>query len=206
MASESFATTGAEELLEFWFAGARRDARAIGARMAFWFKPDASDDKAVRELFEPVMHRAAGGFLTDWHASPTSRLALILALDQAPRVIFRKRKAAFAHDGQALALTLAGIVAGADQSLGLAERAFFYMPLQHGEDPLVQAESVERYATLVDDFPEHASIAEGFLKFAREHAQIIDRFGRYPHRNKALGRPSTEQELAFLENGPTYGQ
>lgn len=193
-------------VLDFWFGAARNAPERIGERMGFWFKPSASDDRAVQERLEPTMREAAAGLLTDWMDSAEGRLALILALDQAPRVVFRRKPEAFAHDGQALALTLAGIGGGVDRSLGLAERAFFYMPLQHSEDPLVQEQSVRQYETLAADFPEHAGVAEGFLKFAREHADIIERFGRYPHRNKALGRESTAEERAFLEDGPTYGQ
>ena len=195
-----------QSLLAFWLGAARRDPDRIGERMGLWFKPTASDDAAVGERFGPIMQRAASSQLTDWMQFPAGRLALILSLDQAPRVIFRRQAEAFAHDGQALALALAGIDAGIDRGLGLAERAFFYMPLQHSEDPLVQAQSVRRYEALANDHPEHTDIADGFIKHARDHAAIIERFGRYPHRNAALGRESTESELAYLEKGPRFGQ
>jgi len=197
---------GAAALLDFWFGPSREDAGAVGGRMKFWFQPGASDDEAVREQFETPMREAAAGRLPEWTASPAGRLALVLALDQAPRVIYRKRPEAFLHDGSALALTLAGIAAGIDRDYGLAERAFFYMPLQHSEDPLVQVESVRYFEQLVDDFPDHADVARGFLKYARDHAQIIERFGRYPHRNAVLGRESTAEEIDFLKDGPRYGQ
>lgn len=195
-----------EALLDFWFGPVRSDAGSIGERMRFWFQPGEDDDERVAEQFAPAMREAAAGRLTAWQASTAGRLALILALDQAPRVVFRRRPEAFAYDGQALALTLAGIAAGIDREYGLAERAFFYMPLQHSEDPLVQEQSVRRYEGLATDFPEHADVAGGFLKFARDHAAIIERFGRYPHRNDALGRKATAAERTFLESGPRYGQ
>lgn len=195
-----------ERLLDFWFGAARNMPGKIGERMGFWFQPSPANDEAVRDRFEPTLRAAAAGELTDWLPSASGRLALILALDQAPRVIFRRQPEAFAYDGRALSLTLAGIAAGADRSLGLAERAFFYMPLQHSEDPLAQQLSLARYEQLVADFPDHSRVAEGFLGYAREHAAIIERFGRYPHRNRALGRQSTDEELAFLEDGPRYGQ
>lgn len=198
--------TEPDALLDFWFGPARKQPEAIGERMGFWFQPDAADDSAVGERFEPVMRLAAAGGLTEWLHSPDARLALILALDQAPRVIFRRKPEAFACDGQALALTLAGMAGGADRSLGLAERAFFYMPLQHSEDPLAQEQSVRQYERLAADFPEHAKVAEGFLEHARQHADIIERFGRYPHRNEVLGRESTREERAFLRDGPRFGQ
>lgn len=193
-------------LLEFWFGNSRRQAAAIGERMAFWFQPAASDDAAVAERFGEALALASNGKLTDWLADPAGRLALILTLDQAPRVIYRRHAKAFAHDGQALAAALAGIEAGVDERLGLAERAFFYMPLQHAEDPLVQRLSVARYQALVEAFPEQVGIAQSFLDHARDHAEIIERFGRYPHRNEALGRESTKEESEFLEDGPRYGQ
>lgn len=194
------------QLLDFWFGPARERADAIGERMKFWFQPDADADAAVRQQFESAMRQAAGGLLTDWLPSAAGRLALILALDQAPRVIFRRQPVAFAYDGHALALSLTGIAAGVHRSLGLAERAFFCMPLQHSEDPLAQERSIEQYEGLAADFPEPAGIAEGFLKHARDHAAIIERFGRYPHRNEVLGRESTRAEIEFLETGARYGQ
>lgn len=193
-------------LLDFWFGDSRARAAAIPERMSFWFQPSSSDDVAVAEHFTDALVLASGGHLTQWLGNPDSRLAFILTLDQAPRVIHRKRAEAFAHDGQALATALAGIEAGVDEQLGLAERAFFYMPLQHAEDPLVQQLSVARYQALVEAFPDHADIARSFLGHAREHAEIIERFGRYPHRNDVLGRNSTAGETEFLEHGPRYGQ
>lgn len=195
-----------DTLLDFWFDKARQDAAAIPKRMAFWFKPGGGQDRAVHDRFGDVLEAASRDHLTDWLATTHGRLALILTFDQAPRVIHRQRPQAFAFDGRALALALAGLDAGIDRKLGLAERAFFCMPLQHSEDRLVQKRSIKCYEALAADFQQHAGIAEGFLKHAREHAEIIERFGRYPHRNKALGRKSTEAELAFLEHGPRYGQ
>lgn len=199
-------TVTPDKLLKFWFGAARHAPGKVSERMGLWFSPGASEDRAVREHFEPTMQRAAGGLLTDWLASAEGRLALVLALDQAPRVIFRRQAEAFAYDGQALALTLAGIAAGIDRQYSLVERAFFYMPLEHSEDPLAQEQSVRQFEGLAADFPEHAEVADSFLKYARDHAAIIERFGRYPHRNKALGRESTDEERAFLESGPRYGQ
>ena len=105
------------------------------------------------------------------------------------------------------ALGLAGILGGTDADLGLAERAFFYIPLQHSEDRLVQDLSVRIHdERLVAVFPDQREIAEGFAKYARLHRDIIERFGRYPHRNAVLGRDSTPEELEHLETGPRFGQ
>lgn len=193
-------------LLEFWFGPARRDPGRIPERMGMWFSPGAEEDDAVRARFEPVVEAAAGGHLTDWLVHAEGRLALVLTLDQGPRVIYRRQAEAFAHDGRALALALAGLDAGVDLDLGLAERAFFCMPLQHAEDRLVQERSVKAYERLRDDFPAHREIGEGFVQHAREHAEIVERFGRFPHRNRVLGRRTTPAERQFLKSGPRYGQ
>ena len=146
------------ELLEFWFGPTRHAPERVKERMGLWFSPGTSEDQAVREHFESTMQQAAGGLLTDWLASAEGRLALVLALDQAPRVIFRRQAEAFAYDGQALSLALAGIAAGMDRDYSLVERAFFYMPLEHSEDPLVQQQSVRQFEELAADFPEHAEV------------------------------------------------
>ncbi|HLS06025.1 MAG TPA: DUF924 family protein [Wenzhouxiangella sp.] len=194
------------DLLEYWFGPAAHDAGAIDERMGLWFKPTRQQDEQVREVFEATMKKAAAGALTEWLVSARGRLAMILALDQAPRVIYRGQAQAFAHDSQALALALAGLMNGADRELGLAERAFFYLPLEHSEDRLAQRLSVQSYERLAADFPDHPELTASFLKYAREHADVIERFGRFPHRNRALGRTSTAEERAFLEDAPRWGQ
>lgn len=199
-------TVRPKDLLEFWFGPAAHDAGAIGERMGLWFQPTRQQDEQVREVFEAAMKSAAAGGLTDWLVSAHGRLAMILALDQAPRVIYRGQAQAFAHDSQALALALAGLMSGADRELGLAERAFFYLPLEHSEDRLAQRLSVQSYERLAADFPDHPELTGAFLKYAREHADVIERFGRFPHRNRALGRENTAQERAFLEDAPRWGQ
>lgn len=199
-------TVRPKELLEFWFGPAAHDASAIGERMRLWFQPTRQQDELVREVFEETMKNASAGFLTGWLETTHGRLAMILALDQAPRVIYRGQAQAFSHDSQALSLALAGLMCGADRKLGLAERAFFYLPLEHSEDPLAQRLSIQSYERLVADFPDAPDLTRSFLKYAHQHADVIERFGRFPHRNQALGRQSTEAELAYLEDAPRWGQ
>jgi uncharacterized protein (DUF924 family) len=195
-----------DAVLDFWFGDARRRPEAISGRMGFWFSPDEDADREVSEHFRPLLEPASRGHLTDWLADGPCRLALILIFDQAPRVIHRRRAEAFAYDGHALSITLAGLDAGHDRGLSLAERAFFYMPLQHSEDPAVQRISLRCYERLTQDFTEQRELAQGFLSHARQHADVIARFGRYPHRNAVLERDSTDAERAFLEDGPRFGQ
>jgi uncharacterized protein (DUF924 family) len=155
------------------------------------------------------VRRAASGRLSAWAATSEGRLALILLLDQFPRSLHRGTADAFAHDVQALALAREGIAAGADRELSPFARMFFYMPLQHAESLPLQQESLRMFRALArEPAPEHvrSALAEA-LRYAELHADIIARYGRFPHRNPSLGRASTAAEEAFLRGGgPTFGQ
>jgi uncharacterized protein (DUF924 family) len=134
---------------------------------------------------------ARRGALDHWAASPRGRLALIILLDQFPRQCFRGTPEAYASDAKAQALAAEGVAARVDEQLTFAERQFFYMPLMHAEDRDLQALSLERFDALHED-------AEAVLGFATGHRRVVYRFGRFPHRNRVLGRPSSPEEEAFL--------
>ncbi|MGH8150776.1 MAG: DUF924 family protein [Steroidobacteraceae bacterium] len=204
----------ARDVREFWFGRVPLDAARLAERMDFWFganEPPAvrrERDDAMRERFEPLVADAARGKLAAWAVSPRRSLALVLLLDQLPRNLYRGTPRAFATDRQALALTLAGIQSGADAALAAAERIFFYMPLQHSESAEAQDESVAAYRRLLDESAEalrpQLSVT---LESAERHRSIIERFGRFPHRNRILGRPTTPEEEAFLAAGAdSFGQ
>lgn len=194
-------------LLNDWFGAAREDASTIESRYAFWFQRDDQRDAKLQESYASWVAAADEGVLRHWQDDPWRRLALILLLDQLPRNLFRSTPGAFTRDATACVLTLAGVATDMDKPLSLAERAFFYMPLQHAEDQAVQQISIQCYENLLADNSERYEMAQGFMKFAREHADIIHRFGRFPHRNKILGRKSTDEEMQYLcEGAPTYGQ
>jgi len=190
-----------EEILRHWFADVSDDGWTVPEeRMQYWFGKDDRTDAELRRLFLYDMERAAAGLLRDWAETPRGRLALVLLLDQMPRNIHRGTPAAFAHDGLALELVREGLARGDDLKLRPIERAFFYLPLEHAEDRDAQAEAVRRYATLLADAPDHArQTFKEFHDYAVAHKRIIDRFGRFPHRNEILGRESTEAEEAFLQ-------
>lgn len=198
----------AREILEFWFQGRAFDAPGLDARMKVWFGTDAGFDSDLRERFADDIERAARGEYRDWIHSPRGRLALILLLDQFPRNVARGRAEAFAHDGKALALTLDGIRSGLERSLPPVERAFFYMPLQHSESLRVQALGVKAFNGLAQRVDE--TLRETFqtmAEFAELHHDIIERFGRFPHRNAVLGREPTAEEQAYLgDDAPNFGQ
>ena len=185
-------------ILEQWFGDQDDDLQ----RMKFsglWWKKDPEFDRQLRDRFGADLQRAQRGELDGWCGSPKGRLALIILLDQFSRNIYRDTPAAFANDAKAYALCTEGLDKGEDQQLSRLERAFFYMPLMHQEDPQCQKRSVEIFKALLDGAP--AQLQEelvGNYESAKRHAQIIERFGRYPHRNKILGRETTAEEAAFL--------
>ncbi|NNC63792.1 MAG: DUF924 domain-containing protein [Gammaproteobacteria bacterium] len=202
-------TASAEEILAFWFGEPAVDAAAVQVLMKRWFHTDSEQDALTRDRFGSAMADAAASRLQNWEGRPRSRLALILLLDQFPRNVFRGTAAAFEQDAKALNLTINGIAAAQDRDLGPFERLFFYMPMQHSESIAVQNRSVELFDELArsagTDFLADALASSA--DYARQHRDIIARFGRFPHRNEILGRTSTEAEVRFLEQGgATFGQ
>ncbi len=205
----------ARQVRDFWFGKLPMTAQTLQQRVKFWFPGDEpielrdKRDQAIRSRFGKLLERAERGELAGWADSPRRCLSLIILLDQFPRNIYRGTARAFAYDDQALTLTLSGIQSAADGALDIVERLFFYMPLQHCEALDVQEESVAAYRRLlVEASQEFRSVFEESLKSAQEHRAIIERFGRFPHRNRALGRTSTPQEEAWLgeNDGNRMGQ
>ncbi|MGE0829275.1 MAG: DUF924 family protein [Hyphomonadaceae bacterium] len=170
------------EILAFW--------REAGPKK--WFAEDEAFDAALRERFEAAHHAAAGGELAAWSETAEGALALILLLDQLPRNLYRGSPHAFAADPLARRAASAAIARGFDTGFEPALRGFFYLPFEHSEDPRDQARCVALCEACGD---------ADLLKWARIHADIIARFGRFPHRNAALARESTTDELRFLADG-----
>jgi uncharacterized protein (DUF924 family) len=195
-----------EQILEVWFADASGDPERLAARFAYWFGSDEDTEDSLRARDEWLSHRflkdvelASNGQLDGWAHSPRGRLALILLIDQFRRNIFRGTSQAFSHDRQALELSVTGLRLGEDETLAPAERIFFYMPFQHAENLAVQDESVRLYERLAAAAnPAFAPVFENVLRFARVHRDIVQQFGRFPHRNHVLARASTPAELIFL--------
>jgi uncharacterized protein (DUF924 family) len=202
------------EILNFWFGPRPYPLAQVQQHMRLWFgEPDAPEltpqtDELIRERFGELTRAAAAGSLSHWEAGPRRRLALILLLDQFPRNIFRGTARAFAQDRLALSLTLTGMQLGADATLDPVERIFFYMPLVHAEDPDVQEEGVAAFRRLCTEAPsEMCEIFEASLASALEHRDLIARFGRFPHRNRSLGRETTADESSWLAaHSKSFGQ
>jgi uncharacterized protein (DUF924 family) len=197
----------ARSVRDFWFGPRPLSAPELSRRMRFWFGGEPSEvrqrrDEAIRERFAGLLERAAGGELAAWADGPRRRLSLIILLDQFPRNIYRGTARAFAHDTQALGLTLSGMQSAADAALDLVERVFFYLPLQHAESREVQDEAVAAFRRLRTEAPrELQAFFESSARSAENHRAIIEQFGRFPHRNAILGRASTPAEAEWLNKG-----
>jgi uncharacterized protein (DUF924 family) len=178
------------DVLKFW----------IGAGPKQWFARSEAFDESIRAKFEALHHRAARGELEDWGETPEGALALLLLLDQFPRNMFRASPHAFATDPLARRIAAAAIDAGHDQATDLSLRAFFYLPFEHSEDPANQARAVALFSALAEAVGD-----DDYLRWAQLHAEIIARFGRFPHRNACLGRQSTSAEIEFLKSGGFAG-
>jgi uncharacterized protein (DUF924 family) len=169
-----------DEIVRFWFEElSPKD----------WYRKDQALDAEITRRFGSSYDALKSGVPASWLATPKGWLAAIIALDQFPRNRFRNDPRAFATDAEALALSKRAIAEGIDMKLAPEERAFIYMPFQHSEDAADQARSIELFTAL--GIPSN-------LDFALRHKAIIDRFGRFPHRNAVLGRASTEEESDFL--------
>jgi len=169
-----------EAILHFWFTELTPKQH---------YAKDAALDETIRTRFDATLTAAARCELFAWRATPEGRLAEILVLDQFSRNVYRETARAFAQDALALALAQELAASGQDRSLPLAQRSFAYMPYMHSESALVNAQAVELFSQ---------PGLEDTLRFELRHKEIIDRFGRYPHRNALLGRVSSPEELAFL--------
>jgi uncharacterized protein (DUF924 family) len=182
----------AQVLLDFWFGD---PASPEGERpREVWFTVDPAFDAALRARFLDDQRRAAAGDYDAWRAAPDSCLALILLLDQLPRNLHRGSPAAYACDAKARAMARHALERGFDRSQSPARRCFLYLPFEHSEDLADQALGLALFEALAGDLDDPKALAA-----ARRHHEIIARFGRFPHRNKVLGRLSTAEEEAFLK-------
>ena len=196
------------QVLDFWFSATELDAPQIDSRMERWFSTDPALDEPLREEFGDLVGQALAGKLDHWVQTTEGRLALILLLDQFCRNIHRGTARAFAGDKRALKLCVEGSMNNDYRSLSAIQRVFFFMPLQHAESADVQDKSVRIFNALAEGISD--TLRETFLtfaQFAELHRDIVARFGRFPHRNRHLGRSNTPEEEAYLAaDGPNFGQ
>lgn len=197
-----------EPILGFWFGPAPGDPAAIALKQPLWWRSDPALDDELRERFLDAWTAAARGDLDAWESEPRGALALVILLDQLSRNLRRGRPEAFAQDERARAIALAVLDRGEDRELFPPERQFLYLPFEHSENLDDQRRSVELFTRLVTDAgPDWRALTEDALHWARVHLDIIQRFGRFPHRNHVLGRPPTAEEERWLrDGGPSFGQ
>ena len=177
---------GVSDVLAFW--------RSAGDER--WYKRDEAFDASVRERFLALWQKAVAGELSSWETTDDGALALVILLDQFPRNMFRGDPKAFSSDAQALEVAHRALARGADKRIEAPLLQFLYLPLMHSEDLADQSRCVDLFRTTAD--------TEN-LRYAEEHADIIRRFGRFPHRNRVLGRTTTPEEQAFLDEGGFAG-
>lgn len=189
-------------LLEWWFGADAETTspHAIAARHnKLWFGYRAEQDAEARERFGALVEQALAGGLREWANTPQGWLALVLLLDQLPRMIGRDTPQAYAGDAQAQQLVREGLARQCEQQLAPIQQVFIFLVLEHAEDTASQAESVAQTRALYDAQPaSEQPLFADFLDYAVRHQQVISRFGRFPHRNVILGRTSTPAELRYL--------
>ena len=183
----------AQAVLDFWFGAA--GSPESGTLRDLWFRKSEASDRWIAQCFGPLIERALHGELAGWAAQPLGALAQIVVLDQFTRNVFRGTPRAFAGDARALAAASAMVQARHDDALAPVQRTFVYLAFEHAEDLGVQDEAVRHFSRLTAAAPG----LQGMLAYAHRHRAVIERFGRFPHRNVILGRPSRAQELAFLQ-------
>ena len=185
----------ARAVLDFWFGPP--DDPGHGQPRAEWFRKDPAFDARIRDRFGPLIAAALQGGCDHWLTpfAPLPALAAVIVLDQFTRNTGRDSAAAFAGDARALAVAERLVASGFDRQLSGVQRQFAYLPFEHAEDLSHQRTAVQLFQQLARDEPERAEL----VTWAQKHLDIVARFGRFPHRNAALGRPSTDEERAFLQ-------
>jgi uncharacterized protein (DUF924 family) len=174
-----------DEILQFWFEDIEHSR---------WFKKDPDFDRELEQRFGDLLTQARNNQLDHWCDTPRGSLALIIVLDQFSRNIYRETSSAFEADAKALQLTVDGIQKGLDVKLTLAQRSFYYLPLRHAENLAMQELGLAKTRELND-------AGYGTDKYALSHLALVERFGRFPHRNSILGRCNTTEEKLYLKEG-----
>jgi len=192
----------AQDVHEFWFADAVDSFEVATERSRLWFSSDADFDRQIRERFLGLLEMWPKGELDAWTKQPRSLLSLVLVLDQFPRNLFRDTARCFEYDMAARHIAEQAVARGFDEMLEPLEAVFLYLPFEHSEALLDQERSIALFRGLEDRAPEEErGMFEHFSAYALRHYEIIAEFGRFPHRNRQLGRDFTQQEIDFIDAG-----
>lgn len=196
------------DILDYWIGDAATDPEAANARVKLWYQSSEAQDEALRSQFGDDLRLAETGELDSWKSQPGSALALVILLDQFSRNLYRGSAKAFSNDPAAQAITAHALQHKFDAAYSIIGTVFLLHPYHHAEDLTRHDVCVERYEQLREN-SDHAwhKLLDNFLYHAREHRDVIKRFGRFPHRNEVLARDSTPEEIDYLANGAKrYGQ
>ena len=188
-----------ESILTFWFGP---DVESVSQERARrWFSSNPANDREIAQRFGKLYKAAAKGAFREWCTRPRGRLALVILLDQFSRNLNRESPLAWAQDAVCQELAIEGVELGQDMALAPAETIFLYMPFQHSEIREHQDRSVELYQALSERYPT-SKLVRGSLESAEYHRELVVKFGRFPHRNRILGRETTADEQAYLDGLP----
>lgn len=200
MTEQNLADAGAiaaEDVLTFWLGAQGAPPLEKATR---WYEKDDAFDREIAVRFRETLEKAVRGELAPWKTTPRGRLAFVILLDQFSRNMFRGTPRSFAQDALASSTVDEAIAAGDEASLAIIERLFLYMPLMHSENVARQHACVAAFERLHADAPaDLEKFVANSLGYAKRHAEIVVRFGRFPHRNEILGRASTAEEIEFLK-------
>lgn len=189
-----------EDILDFWFGELDELGCASPNQRKRWWTKSAEFDESIRANFLGDYESIAAGDRERWRSTPRGALAYIIVLDQFSRNMFRNTAKMFAADPLAREVCCEGLEADFDAELGFDERVFFYLPLEHSEEISDHERCHDAFTALCASAPDSLKAdADYYLDYAKQHRAIIERFGRYPHRNEILGRASTEEEIEFLK-------
>ena len=192
-----------QAVLDFWFGDNARQlssADIAQSQSSLWWGKDSAIDQQILQRFEPVLKGLISGQYSHWLDSPHGKLAAIIVLDQFSRNMYRNSGSSFCQDALALHWSLEMIRSGQDKQLSMIERVFLYMPLEHSEQLNMQKLCLYKFQQLAAEAPQSfSSQADGYVDFAQKHLDIIERFGRFPHRNQILNRVSDSEESTFLQ-------
>ena len=189
-----------QDLLHWWFGQGTSASEIAAEKQRLWFGYRAEQDDEARQRFGALVEQALNGELQDWAELPEGWLALVLLLDQLPRMIHRNTPKAFAGDERAQQLVRDGLAHGGDMLLAPIQRVFIYLVLEHAENLATQDMAVAQFTALRDIADESEQpLFVGFLDYAERHREVVSRFGRFPYRNATLGREASDAERLFLE-------
>lgn len=189
-------TDAIDDIHDFWFGELKADGLPDAGQDRLWFTKKAATDALISARYADLLKHATAGELDHWAGADRGIMALVILLDQFSRNIHRDSPTAFAADPKALTMALAAIDAARHHAMPLIHRVFLYLPLEHAEDLALQDRCVALFDALIAE--NNSERVRGFVRYAHAHREVIARFGRFPHRNKLLGRDTTAAEEAYL--------